>query len=101
MSTINYIPLGSVVLLQGGTQKILIVARGINTRQNGETVFFDYGAVLYPDGLTSDRMAYFNHEAISRVLFYGYDDEENRNCCDNINRYLANNPGVKRGGAGT
>ena len=100
MKRIDYLPLGSVVLLQGGTQKLLIIARGINARQNGETVFYDYGGVLYPDGLTGDRMAYFNHEAVDTVLFTGYDDEENRHCANNINRYLAENPGVKRGSMG-
>lgn len=99
MEKINYIPLGSVVLLQGGTQKILIISRGINTKQNGDVVFFDYGGVLYPDGLTGDRMAYFNHEAVNTVLFYGCDDEESRNVSDSINRYLVENPNVKRGRA--
>lgn len=100
MNKIDYIPLGSVVLLKGGVQKLIIIARGINTKQDGQIVFFDYGAVLYPEGLTGDRMAYFNHDAISRILFSGYDDEENKNCAENINRYLAANPNVKRGGAG-
>lgn len=100
MEKINYYPLGSVVLLKGGTQKLIIIARGINTRQNGDTVFFDYGGVLYPDGLTGDTMAYFNHDAVNTVVFYGCDDEENRNCVDSINQYLAANPGIKRGNAG-
>lgn len=97
MERIDYIPLGSVVLLRGGIQKVIIIARGINTKQGGETVFFDYGAVLYPEGLTGDRMAYFNHDAISQVVFRGYDDEDSKLCAKNINDYLASDPTVRRG----
>ena len=97
MERIDYVPLGSVVLLRGGIQKLLIIARGINTRQGDQTVFFDYGAVLYPEGLTGDRMAYFNHDAVSKVVFYGYDDEDSKICANNINDYLAANPNVQRG----
>lgn len=97
MEKIDYLPLGSVVLLNGGIQKLLIIARGINTKQDDQIVFFDYGAVLYPDGLTGDRMAYFNHDAVNKVVFYGYDDEESKIYSNNINDYLAANPSVQRG----
>lgn len=97
METINYLPLGSVVVLKGGIQRLLIISRGINVNQNGEVLFFDYGGVLYPDGLTSDRMAYFNHDGIETVVFEGYDDPDSKTFADNINRYLQNNPNVKRG----
>lgn len=97
MNRIDYLPLGSVVLLHGGIQKLLIIARGINTKQGDQTGFFDYGAVLYPEGLTGDRMAYFNHDAVSNVVFYGYDDEDSKICANNINDYLATNPHVRHG----
>lgn len=94
---INYLPLGSVVLLKGGIQKLLVVSRGINVRQNGEILFFDYGGVLYPEGLVSDQMAYFNHDGIEKVLFEGYSDEESKIIENNINNYVRNNHGLKRG----
>lgn len=97
MERINFIPLGSVILLHGGIQKLLIIARGINTKQGDQAVFFDYGAVLYPEGLTGDRMAYFNHDAVSKVVFYGYDDEDSKICANNINDYLAATPNVQHG----
>lgn len=96
MERINYLPLGSVVLLHGGIQKLLIIARGINTTQGDQTVFFDYGAVLYPEGLTGDRMAYFDHNAVNKVVFYGYDDEDSKTCSENINNYLIANPDIRR-----
>lgn len=96
MKRIDYLPLGSVVLLHGGIQKLLIIARGINTKQGDQTVFFDYGAVLYPEGLTGDRMAYFDHDAVNKVVFYGYDDEDSKTCSENINNYLIANPDIRR-----
>ena len=97
MQAINYLPLGSVVVLNGGIQKLLIISRGINVNQNGEVLFFDYGGVLYPDGLTGDQMAYFNHDGIKTVVFEGYDDDDSKTYAENINKYLQKNPGVKKG----
>ncbi len=94
---IKYVALGSVVLLKGATQKMLIISRALNVKNGQETFFFDYGAVPYPDGLVSDRMAYFNHENISNVIFEGYTDAENENMVVNINVYLEKHPELKRG----
>ena len=97
MEKIDYIPLGSVVLLEGGIQKLLVISRGLIINNNGKEVFFDYGGVLYPDGLTGDRMAYFNHENIARVIFKGYDDESSQIFAQNINNYLAAHPDTVKG----
>lgn len=92
-----YIPLGSVVQLKGGVQKLLVISRAINVRNNGETFFFDYGAVLYPDGLVGDRMVYFNHDSLAKVIFAGYEDDDNSIILENIQNYLDSNPDIKRG----
>lgn len=97
MEKIEYIPLGSVVLLKGGIQKLLVISRGINVKRNGEMIFFDYGGVLYPEGLIGDQMAYFNHDGIEKVIFEGYNDDESKIFADNINTYLMKNPGIKKG----
>jgi hypothetical protein len=97
MERIEYVPLGSVVLLKDTTQKLLVIARAINVKNGDKTYFFDYGGVLYPDGLTGDRMAYFNHDGINKVVFEGFDDVENQNVVDTINNYLEANPNVNRG----
>ena len=93
----EYIPLGSVVLLKGGSQKLLVISRAILVQNNGKQFFFDYGAVAYPEGLVGDRMAYFNHDAISMVVFEGYQDVENENMIKNIQAYLESNPNILRG----
>lgn len=96
MSRIDYLPLGSVVLLQGGTQRLIIVGRGLNVQNNGETYFYDYGGALYPQGMVNDQMAYFNQDAISRVFFEGYRDDDNDIVNDRLNDYVAQHPDLKR-----
>lgn len=99
MEKIDYIPLGSVVYLKGGIKKILIVARAINVANDGRQLFFDYGGVFYPEGITGDEMAYFNHDDISNVFFRGCDDEENKGMTEAINQYVSSHPDVLRGSA--
>lgn len=97
MKTIDYLPLGSVVILKGGIQELLIISRGINVKRNDEVLFFDYGGVLYPEGLLGDQMAYFNHDGIETVVFEGYNDNKSKVLAENINRYLMKNPQIKKG----
>ena len=87
----DYLPLGSVVLLKGGTQKILIIARALKVLNNNEEYFFDYGGVIYPEGLVGDQIAYFNGEQISKVVFEGYSDIDNENMIENIKSFISEN----------
>lgn len=96
---IDYIPLGSIVILQGGVQKVLVIARGLNVKKGNTPLFFDYAGVPYPEGLISDQVAYFNHEMIARVVFKGYHDVDDEVMVENINQYLNNNPNITRGSA--
>lgn len=91
------VPLGSVVYLNGGIKKLLVVARGIWVSNGGRRLYFDYGGVLYPEGVTGDQMAYFNHEDISSVYFCGCDDEENRGMTESIKRFVDSTPDILRG----
>ena len=97
MKIIDYLPLGSIVMLKGGIQKLLIISRGINVKRDDEVLFFDYGGVLFPEGLMGDQMAYFNHDGIESVIFEGYNDEDSKKLAENINRYLLKYPKIKRG----
>ncbi len=97
MEKIDYVPLGSVVYLKGGIKKLLVVARAINVPNGGKEYFFDYGGVLYPEGVTGDQMAYFNHNEISTVFFRGCDDGENKGMTEAINQYVESHPDLLRG----
>lgn len=97
MEKIDYIPLGSVVYLKGGIKKVLVVARAITVANGGKQYFFDYGGVLYPEGITGDQMVYFNHDDVSSIFFRGCDDEENKGMTEVINKYVASHPDLLRG----
>ena len=96
MSRVDFLPLGSVVVLKGGAQRVIIVGRGLNVVHDGENYFFDYGGVPYPNGLVGDRMAYFNHDAIGRVFFEGYRDDQDEILVNRLNEYIEENPDLKR-----
>ncbi len=99
MARINYLPLGSVVLLNDGSQKLIIIGRALNVTRGGVQFYFDYGGVLYPQGLINSEMAYFNHDDISRVYFTGYNDEGSRDLTEVINDYVEKHPDLHRGTA--
>ena len=76
---IDYLPLGSIVLLKNGVQKVLVISRAINVRNGENDFFFDYGGVAYPEGLIGDQMVYFNADKINKVVFKGYSDIDDEN----------------------
>lgn len=88
---VEFLPLGSIVLLKGGTSKLIIVARGLQVKYDGEDKFFDYGAAIYPKGIDGDRLAYFNADAIAKVIFHGYADDDDKTIVENINRFISSN----------
>ena len=92
----EYLPLGSIVLLKGGLQKVIIIGRAITVNNQGQTVYFDYGGVPYPDGLTGDQMAYFNGDQIGTVVFEGYRDVEDEHIIENIKAYKEAHPEIKK-----
>lgn len=97
MERIEYLPIGSVVYLNDGTKKLMIVSRGIIAPNGDKVVFFDYGGVLYPEGITDDKMAYFQHDAISKIVFEGFRDSDDEATVEKINYFLKNNPDIVRG----
>lgn len=82
---IDYLPLGSVVVLKKGMQKIIIIARGIVIKSLNPPVFFDYGGSLYPQGLIGDQIFYFNHKDIDEVIYPGYTNEDDKKMVNIIN----------------
>ena len=51
----KYLPLGTVVTLQGATKRIMIIGYLPMTEKN---VVFDYSACIYPEGLLSSEQLY-------------------------------------------
>ena len=73
----NYLPLGSIVLLDNGEKMLLIYGRA--QKQTGQTIVYDYLGCLFPEGNISSEFTYlFNHNDIKEVVFTGYSDEADK-----------------------
>lgn len=90
MEKVDYLPIGSVVLLKGGRKKLMIISRVLQVKLDDSECCFDYGGVIYPEGLIGEKIAYFNSEGIKEVVFKGYSDEEEAETVKNLNTYLEN-----------
>lgn len=84
----KFLPVGSVVLLNGGTKKIMIT--GFCTMISDEPdSMFDYCGCLYPEGIIrSDQNCVFNHDQISEIFFMGYESDEEKKFKENLNSAL-------------
>lgn len=80
----EYLPLGTVVLLKNGNKEIMIYGRkqyDINRK-----VIWDYIACLYPEGNINENYQFlFNNEDIDKVIFKGFSDEKEIKYCEELN----------------
>ena len=84
MNIKELLPIGSIVLLEGGEKKLMII--GIKqTDVSGDGREYDYLGVLYPEGHIGDQFQYlFNHVDIKEILFRGYEDDERDEFLDKL-----------------
>lgn len=75
------LPIGTVVSLKNGSQKIMIINRGALYNSEGTIGYFDYSACLYPFGQTDQRVLFFNADDIAEIYFEGYRDETEEEFC--------------------
>ena len=85
---VNFLPLGSIVVVSGGIKKYVIVARALKVKINGKEQFFDYAACAYPEGMVGDRLMYFQHSDVSKVVFEGFSDDDEKMMCANIQKAM-------------
>lgn len=72
----KYLPLGSVVLMNGATKRIMVTGYAATSPESGDRVW-DYIGCLWPEGMvTSDKNLLFDHKDINQVYAIGYSDEE-------------------------
>jgi hypothetical protein len=80
----EYLPLGSIVLLENGEKKIMIYGRKQQAVANKEE--YDYVACLYPEGNINEEFTYlFNHSDIREVVHTGFTDEDDKAFLEHIN----------------
>lgn len=84
MNIKELLPIGSIVLLEGGEKRLMII--GIKqTDVSGDGQEYDYLGVLYPEGHIGDQFQYlFNHADIKEIVFRGYEDDERDEFLDKL-----------------
>ena len=71
----SLLPIGSVVLLNGATRRLMVCGRVQTDISTGIT--YDYSACLYPEGIVDSSSLYmFNNDNIQKIFFIGFQDEE-------------------------
>ena len=76
MKVKDLLPIGSVVLLKDGEQRLMIIGI-MQTDAGGSGKDYDYMGVLFPEGHIGEGFQYlFNHEDINEIIFRGFEDAE-------------------------
>lgn len=85
----KYLPVGTVVLLQSGTKRVMINGFcAIDPKEPNR--IYDYSGVLFPEGsLSSDQALLFDHVQIVRVDHVGLQDDEEREFKTKLNTLVA------------
>lgn len=74
----KYLPIGTVVMLKGGTKRAMII--GFCSIADGKKdKIYDYTGCLYPEGvISSDRTLLFDHSQIEKIYHLGLIDDDER-----------------------
>lgn len=82
------LPIGSVVLLEGGKKRVMIY--GIKQIEQETQEEYDYIGVVYPEGnMGKGTQFLFNHDKIQEVFHKGYEDEERQEFIQRLSDYYA------------
>ncbi|MCL1987185.1 MAG: DUF4176 domain-containing protein [Firmicutes bacterium] len=83
------LPIGTVVLLEGGVKKLMIFGvKQTDTLEDGTSTDYDYIGVLYPEGnMGKEYQFLFNHKDIADVVFNGFEDQERDNFIAGLEQY--------------
>ncbi len=80
----KYLPLGSVVLLDGGTKKIMINGYCCVAEEKPDKIF-DYRGCPYPEGIMDDKgVALFDHSQIREICFEGLENYDSIDFLDRL-----------------
>lgn len=80
----DILPLGSVVLLNGGTKKVMIIGYCMKTPEKPNKMY-DYCGCVFPEGvLRSDVTCVFDHEQIKEICFAGFKNDEANKFIDRV-----------------
>ena len=82
------LPIGTVVLLKGGTKKLMIT--GYGSKDPDSERVFDYNSCIFPEGIMEEVYSLFNHDQIEEVFYKCLENDESNNYINEIEPLLAN-----------
>lgn len=72
----KFLPIGTVLMLKGGSKRIMITGFCAVEDKDKETMW-DYSGCMYPEGfLSSNQTCLFNHDQIEKIYHLGLEDDE-------------------------
>ena len=84
----KYLPLGTVVLLEGGTKRVMITGFATASSDDPDLIY-DYAGCMYPQGfITSNQTILFDHDQIQKIYHFGLIDPEWVEFQDNLKKFL-------------
>lgn len=85
----KFLPIGSVVLLKGGTKKAMITGF-CSIAVEDKTKVYDYSGCVYPEGyLNSNEICLFDHDQIEELCFVGFENEEEKEFKDSLKSIIS------------
>ncbi|MBP3460851.1 MAG: DUF4176 domain-containing protein [Bacilli bacterium] len=83
----KYLPIGTVVLLKGGTKRVMITGFCVMSSQNNK--IYDYTGCLYPEGYVSqNNVMLFDHNQIDKIYYLGLSDNEEKMFKQKLNEVI-------------
>lgn len=80
----KYLPIGSVVLLEGGSKKIMINGYCVVAQEKPNKIF-DYRGCPFPEGILDDKgVALFDASQIKEVCFQGLKNDDSIDFLDRL-----------------
>lgn len=88
MNVKELLPIGSVVLLEGGEKKLMVFGVKQTDKESGTE--YDYIGVIYPEGNIGDGgQFFFNHSDIAESFYRGFEDAERDAFIEKLATYYA------------
>ena len=87
----KFLPIGTVVMLKGGTKRAMITGF-CSIAQEQPDKMYDYSGCIYPEGyISSNQVCLFDHSQIEKVYHMGLVDEEEKEFKVRLNKILSEN----------
>lgn len=77
----DLLPIGTVVLLEGGTRKVMIC--GYSSKSEDDEKIYDYNGCIFPEGFLENIYLLFDHSQIDDVCFMGYSSDKYKDYINN------------------